>query len=86
MLIPKLLFLVACTAYRVYQFPYTADIDHEDIRVADTIKIGYEKLLGEIEKFKKLQRANLIQNTKWLSWCDECYITKIKNKIYPYLY
>ena len=84
MWLPKFLFLVACTAYRVYQLPYTADIVHEDGRVADTIKMVDEKILGEFEKLKK-QQANFIQNTKWISWYEECYIEKVKHKIYPYL-
>ena len=83
---PKFLFLVACTAYRVYQLPYTADIFHEDSRVADEIKMVDEKLLEEFEKLKTLQQANLNQDSKWISWYDECYITKVKHKIFPYLY
>lgn len=82
MWISKFLFLVACTAYRVYQLPYTADIVHEDSRVADKIKMVDEKLF---EKLKTVQQANLNQNSKWISWYDECYITKVKHKIYPYL-
>ena len=86
MWLPKFLFLVACTAYRVYQLPYTADIVHEDGPVADKIKMVDEKLLGEFEKLKKNQQAYFNQNTKWISWYDECYIAKVKHKIYPYLH
>ena len=68
---PKFLFFVACTAYRVYQLPYIDDIVHKDGRDANTMKIVDEKFLGEIEKIKKLQQANFIQNTKWISWYEE---------------